>query len=601
MALRRLAPSLVLWLFPVVVVVLIAAVVVAAFTWGGAFLDGDGFWPILQILAFPLIGAVFFGVRAAMAYKPEPAEGIELSPAEHPRLWAEIGELAAFAQTEPPTRIVIVGEVNAAVSESADQRELEIGLPLLATFTRGELRAVLAHELGHFAGGDTAESAKILRRLVFLHHVREKAGLLWRWLFTGYLQVFALAAGPAAREAELRADQLSVQAAGPETAAAAMRALVGVELTWQVLEDDYLSLFELAGRRASIREGMRSLLAANADRIEPAVARALAEERHRATDTHPPLRERIGRFEAAARAGGTGPAPTTEANLPAYELLSGGGAWLDDAEGQLAIQLFPLSSWDDVIVRAMRQQVDADAEQTAALARDAGLGDGSLHQLLSLIEKPDEELDDLVDALFAPVLSAMLSAGAARVAVLDDRGRLHGVRRLRTRHRRTARVRRPRPRRPGVARLAGRTRCRRGERPRQDRRSAVAGGREPLTGPWEGRRDVHLWTTGVLALPPLDKATINENKQQISDKHQHPRLYLARAEGIEAARRSPETLWWDADRIAGAEISMRMKNRLTITLADGDTVAMATTIESAHVGSLDELGDAVRYLGAPRA
>lgn len=122
-----------------------------------------------------------------------------------------------------------------------------------------------------------------------------------------------------------------------------------------------------------------------------------------------------------------------------------------------------------------------------------------------------------------------------------------------------------------------------------------------LTGPWEGRRDVHLWTTGVLALPPLDKATINENKQQISDKHQYPRLYLARAEGIEAARRSPETLWWDADRIAGAEISMRMKNRLTFTLADGDTVAMATTIESAHVGSLDELGDAVRYLGAPRA
>ena len=122
MALRRLAPSLVLWLFPVVVVVLIAAVVVAAFTWGGAFLDGDGFWPILQILAFPLIGAVFFGVRAAMAYKPEPAEGIELSPAEHPRLWAEIGELAAFAQTEPPTRIVIVGERAAAPRRSGGTR-----------------------------------------------------------------------------------------------------------------------------------------------------------------------------------------------------------------------------------------------------------------------------------------------------------------------------------------------------------------------------------------------------------------------------------------------------------------------------------------------
>ncbi|MFT4216655.1 MAG: M48 family metallopeptidase [Micropruina sp.] len=289
--LYRLAPKLVLWIFPVVVVALIAGTVMGILAASDAFFGGDGVVPMLQILVIPLVVALFFGVRAAIIYKPEPAEGIEVSPVEHPQLWAEVAELAALAQTAPPNRIVIVPEVNASVTEAAGRRELELGLPLIATFTRGELRAVLAHELGQFAGGDTAELSRIIRRLVLLHQVRKKAGVLWRWFFTLYARAYAIAAGPASREAELRADQLSVLAAGPRTASEAMRAIVRADLTWQVLEEDYLWL-----------------------------------------------------FEAATRAGATDPATAYDPNLPAYELLTGGGGWLDAAEGELSIRNWPLVS-----------------------------------------------------------------------------------------------------------------------------------------------------------------------------------------------------------------------------------------------------------------
>lgn len=601
---RRLAPNLVLWLFPVAVVVVLTGVIAALVAVSNAFFGGGGIWEMVQIVAIPLVIALVVGARLAAAYKVEPAEGVEVSPAEHPQLWAEITELAALAQTAPPSRIVIVPEVNASVTEAAGQRELEIGLPLLATLTRGELRSVLAHELGHFAGGDTAEAAKALRRLVLLDHVREEAGLLWRWFFAAYLHLYAVAAGPAARRAELRADQLSVLAAGPRTSAEAMRALVRADLTWQVLDEDYLTLFELAGRRAPVREAMHLFMEANADELAPAVERALAEEKQRASDTHPPLRERIAHFEDAARSGATEPASASDPAAPAHQLLTGGAAWLDAAEGELAIQQWPQASWDEVIVRGMRQQVDAEAEQTSARARSEGLGDGGLHALLGLIDKPLDGLepDDMGEVLFAPVLSAMLAAGAARVVPSwSAEARFTGSdgSDLDIENRIASAVR---------SRDSGQLRAWLTElgvdvataRASTDVPQWLAAGSH-LTGPWEGRRDVHLWTTGVLALPPLDKATIKKNKEQISDKHQHPRLYYARAEGIEAARRDPGTLWWDAAGIASAQITGQLKLRVTFGLADGSALAIAGTVETALVDSAEAFGEAVGYLGAPKA
>ena len=104
---------------------------------------------LLQWVALPLAVAIGYGAWAAYKHRPEPAEGVDVTRDQHPDLWAEVDRLAASAQTEPPARIVIVPEVNAAVTEVAGSREMLIGLPLLATFTVGQLRAVLAHELGH--------------------------------------------------------------------------------------------------------------------------------------------------------------------------------------------------------------------------------------------------------------------------------------------------------------------------------------------------------------------------------------------------------------------------------------------------------------------
>lgn len=609
----RLAPSLVLWLFPVVVVALVAGLVVAAIAVASLVGNSVPGRLILQWVAIPLGIAVLVAAREAWKYKPEPADGIEVLPREHPQLWGEVHRLAELAQTEPPARIVIVPEVNAAVTEAAGQREMLIGLPLLATFTRGQLRSVLAHELGHFAGGDTAAATKIMRRAEFLNQVTHRAGALWRWFFSAYAKLYAVAAGPVSREAELRADDLSVRAAGPDVAADAFRAITRADIAWDLTLNNYMPLFEPAGRRAPLGEAMRRLVAANGSEIEPVVDRSLAEQQPSATDSHPPTRERIARFEAAARAGASTP-PNPDADAPAVGLLTGGSEWLDAAEGQLLTQDRPLTSWEDVVSHGVRQSIDGASDQFGAFLRRAELGDGGLDNALRLIddragavetitgETGEEARAHVVDALVNPVLSALLATGAARVEpswnspaqlVARDGSALDAEERVAA----AIDARDSAPLRAWLAEQGVDVASARADRSAVPQWLSAA---SHMTGPWDGRCDVHLWTTGILALP-LDKATVKQNKDQVSQKHQHPRLFGAAAQGVDAGRSQPDALWWDAEQITSGEIAGKLvKTRIRLDLAGGEAVDMVTTLETAMVDSPESFTDAVGYLTAPK-
>lgn len=612
---NRLAPVLVLWLFPVVAVALLAGVVLGIVAIGAQFFDGVATRVLIQWVAVPLAAALALGAWAALRHKPESAEGVEVTPTEHPALWGEVNQLAVNAQTEPPARIVIVPEVNAFVAEVGGRRELAIGLPLLASFTTGQLRSVLAHELGHFAGGDTSDAARDLRRIAFLEHVRARAGILWRWFFEGYVRLYALAAGPSSRAAELRADDLSVLAAGPGTAAESFRALLRADLAWEHTFENYVPLFELAGCRAPLGEALRQVIDANRSELEVAVDTIVANQRPSATDSHPPLRERIARVAAPVRAGASDTA-SADADHPATNLLTGGAAWLDAAEGQLLAQNRPLATWDEVITAGIRSSADAAADQLGASLRSLKLGDGGLDSVLRLIEDPAEggivrrvggdgpdAREDTIATVWNPIVSALLSVGAARVqpswsgpadVVACNGSSLELDQRIGAAiDNRDSAALRGWLAETGVDVASARV--------------ASGGGVErwlsaasQMTGPWDGRRDVHLWTTGILALPQLDKATVKENKDQFSDEHQHPRLYQAAAEGCEAGKSLPGSLWWDADRITGGDVTGRVKMKLRFDLSDGTALKLAATLETATVDSPEDVGAALLYLTAPK-
>lgn len=86
--------------------------------------------------------------------------GPQLTPEEHPRLFAMIEEVARVTHQEPPAEVYLVHDVNAFVTQRGgvmgvgSRRVMGLGLPLIQTLTVEQLRAVIAHEFGHFHGGD---------------------------------------------------------------------------------------------------------------------------------------------------------------------------------------------------------------------------------------------------------------------------------------------------------------------------------------------------------------------------------------------------------------------------------------------------------------
>ncbi len=116
---------------------------------------------MLIILAGVVIVA---GVCVAVVLKPligifrAPAnKGEEIRREDYPELFAMIDEVVAQAGCLQPRHVYISNELNAYVRNpnfwgyiSPGPQNLTIGLPLLTVLNRTEMKAILAHEFGHF-------------------------------------------------------------------------------------------------------------------------------------------------------------------------------------------------------------------------------------------------------------------------------------------------------------------------------------------------------------------------------------------------------------------------------------------------------------------
>src|SRR5262249_24416072 len=119
------------------------------------------------MVAIGLVGLTCLAAAAVVVWSMLPRfdrftpPGPEVVEARHPRLFAEIRAIAAASGQRMPAHVYLFSDVNAFVTQRGgimgigSRRVMGIGLPLLRTLQVDELRAVLAHEMGHFYGGDT--------------------------------------------------------------------------------------------------------------------------------------------------------------------------------------------------------------------------------------------------------------------------------------------------------------------------------------------------------------------------------------------------------------------------------------------------------------
>ena len=283
------------------------------------------------------------------------APGPLLEPANHPKLFAEIEDVARATGQAMPAEVFLVGDVNAWVAQRGgvmgffSRRVMGLGLPLLQTLSVPELRAVLAHEFGHYYGGDT-------RLGPWVYKTRSAIGRTIGGLGDSFLQLpfilygnlFLKVSHAVSRRQELSADALASRVAGSRPLVEGLKKLAPATAGFGAYWSQEVVPVVQAGYLPPIAEGFRRF---NADaRVSKAEAKvleeALREVETNPYDTHPPLAERI----AAVSALPEGPDPAGEP--AAISLLSDVAGlerrWFATLFDAVSVGKLVAIAWDEV-------------------------------------------------------------------------------------------------------------------------------------------------------------------------------------------------------------------------------------------------------------
>lgn len=289
----------------------VALAILGAAVWAGVLIAGLTTGVIAIKLMIPLVLAVVGGAGGALwkalRTKPEPPAGLSVTATREPLLWAMVNELAAQIGTRPPDEIRLVPEVNAAVAEETrlfgligGHRVMYIGVPLLHTFTVDQLRAVLAHELGHYSHSHTRLGAIAYRGRLAIGGTLSRIGPYnpVGWVFKGYSRLYLLADNAVSRRQELLADEASVRLAGRQAAQSALLELPVLDATWDFFLGAYVTTgWDLGYAPDDVFAGFTALVRGREE--ERAALRADPDDEPGSPwDTHPPISVRVAVMEA---------------------------------------------------------------------------------------------------------------------------------------------------------------------------------------------------------------------------------------------------------------------------------------------------------------
>ena len=334
------------------------AIAILAALWFGAYAQiryGNRIY--IRYLFFAGVGTVIIlaGIIPRRDDFVEP--GVRLTEDRHPSLFNELKSIAAAVGQKMPAEVFLVPDLNAWVMQRGGRlnwggrRVMGLGLPLLSLLSVSEFRAVLAHEFGHFHGGDTKLGPVIYQTRGAI--ARTVAGLarnrsLLQIPFSLYGRMYLRVTHGVSRQQEYAADELAAGVAGPGPLAEGLEKIHKLAPAHAVYwQNEYMPIMG-SGYHAPMLEGFTRFM--QDPKVEEMSARSLKEQKTSEIanpyGTHPPLGERldaIGELPAGGSGRDTSPAISLigDAEAAEKELIEG------YIKKYTPRRLVPIT-WDDV-------------------------------------------------------------------------------------------------------------------------------------------------------------------------------------------------------------------------------------------------------------
>jgi heat shock protein HtpX len=242
------------------------------------------------------------------------APGVLLDENKHPRLFKELRAIADAVEQTMPREVYLVPDFNAGVMERGGRgtlggrRLMLLGLPLLNLLNVSQMRGVIAHEFGHFYGGDTKLGPIIYRTRSAIS--RTVAGLarqrsILQIPFEQYGKMYLRITHGISRQQEYAADRLAAGVAGSGPLAEGLEKIhefaPACSAFW---ENEYMPILA-SGHYAPLVEGLSKFM--EDPKVKLVSGKVLEEAKASAAvspyDTHPPLKDRVDAIKGLPAAG----------------------------------------------------------------------------------------------------------------------------------------------------------------------------------------------------------------------------------------------------------------------------------------------------------
>jgi heat shock protein HtpX len=410
-----IALTIAFYILAVAIAAALLAVAILPWVWG----HGN---PFVSITGLVLGVTILVSILPrSMPFTPP---GVKITHDDQPALVKLIEDEARSCGEAPPDEIYATFEVNAGVLEVGRRRVMVIGLPLLQLVSERGLRSVLAHEFGHYAGGDTKLGPWIHRtRETVVRTVAELSDdddswtrALVRQPFVWYGKGFLRITNAISRREEFAADACAARRAGRDVHVDTLRRLHAYGPAFEAYWANEVVPLLSVGRRPPVGAGFNAFV--HAEQIEQAAGSYLEQELAEGVtdpyDSHPSLAERIAAVEDCP--------PGEPDDSPPAAALVRDPLTLEEAQaahlfGDDAAQMQPVD-WEavgaEVYLRRAQRLVDAHGELLGeATAGDLDQVVDDLGRLAGALQAREPELEveharDFAAALMADGLLVAL-------------------------------------------------------------------------------------------------------------------------------------------------------------------------------------------------